>query len=141
MRKLQYFAAVRCADLLLFPQMLPKIHFLVWCLTGVAFVSLGMCLHAENRLVILNWDDYLDEGLLQQFEHEYGADVIQILYSSEEDRTARLASSNGQGYDLIMSSGIDLGSYARRGWIAAIDEGKLPELANVDPGLRIWSPA
>ncbi|MGI9292460.1 MAG: ABC transporter substrate-binding protein [Pseudomonadales bacterium] len=95
---------------------------------------------ADRQLVLLNWDEYLDAELVQRFERQYGAEIIQILYSSEEDRTAKLVASNGVGYDLILSSGIDLGSYVKRGWLAAINEEKLPNLKYIDPALRAAFP-
>lgn len=106
-----------------------------WILAILLAIPLQV-IGADRQLVVLNWDDYLDEELVQRFEQQYGAEVIQVLYSSEEDRTEKLVASNGAGYDLILTSGIDLASYVKRGWLAAINEEKFPRLKYLDPTLR-----
>jgi len=106
-----------------------------WLLGAVLVMPL-QAVSDQNRLVLLNWDGYLDDNLLAEFERQYDTRVIQVLFSSEEDRTSRLASVDGRGYDLIMTSGVDLSAYVKRGWIAPLDKEQLPNLVHVDTRLR-----
>lgn len=85
----------------------------------------------QNQLVILNWGEYLDPDLVQKFEQQFKAHVHQILYDSDEDRDVILLESQGSGYDLIVTSGVALDGYAKRGWLAPLDHDKAPNLKHL----------
>ncbi len=95
---------------------------------------------AQRQLVILIWDDYLDKQLTAQFERQYDAKIVQVNFSSDEDRTAKLVNSNAAGFDLILTSGIDLRSYVKRDWLARIDARKIANLRHIDTELRTAFP-
>jgi len=87
--------------------------------------------HPKNKLIILNWADYLDPDIVTEFERAYKAEVIEVYFDSDEHRTQMLVEQthnegDGRGYDLILTSGIDLQSYARKEWLAPIDFNQIP---------------
>ncbi|WP_439860590.1 polyamine ABC transporter substrate-binding protein [Pseudomonas sp. MBLB4136] len=93
--------------------------------------SLGSA--SERQLLILNWSDYLDPELVEAFERQHGAKVVQSYYSSDEVRTQILLENDAEGYDLILTSGVDLAPYAKRGWIAPLDHARLPGFSHLEP--------
>ncbi|MGF1761232.1 spermidine/putrescine ABC transporter substrate-binding protein [Photobacterium sagamiensis] len=103
------------------------------------FFSQSACC-AEKTLTILNWSEYLDPDLVQRFEQQYQAKVIEIYYGSDEQRSEMLLQNNAEGYDLILSSGVDLKSYTKRGWLAELEQEKLPTLQYINPKWRTTFP-
>lgn len=93
---------------------------------------------AESRqeLVILNWSDYLDPDLVAQFETTYNAKVTQVFYASDEHRTELLLETGGKGYDLILTSGVDISTYVQQGWLSPLNKDQLPNLEHLSPRWR-----
>ncbi len=91
---------------------------------------------AERTLTILNWSEYLDPELVQRFEQKYRVKVSEVFYGSDEQRSDLLLQNNADGYDLILSSGVDLQNYINRGWIAKLDNNKLLFLEQLSPKWR-----
>jgi spermidine/putrescine transport system substrate-binding protein len=85
----------------------------------------------SKPLVILNWDSYLDPELVEKFEKDFNVDVNQIYYGSDEERSTMLVETEGKGYDLMLTSGIDTEKYAKRGWLAPLDRSKAPNLFHI----------
>ncbi len=115
----------------------------VQCLGAIFLIALSTHAHAvvaEQRLVILIWNEYLDASLVARFEREYNAKVAQVNFGSDEERTAKLLDSNAAGYDLILTSGIDLRSYVKRDWLARINAPKIANLKHIDAELRTAFP-
>lgn len=79
----------------------------------------------KPKLRVLNWSEYMDPALIQAFEQEYQVNVVEVNFNSDEERTELLLQNNGEGYDLILSSGIELENYVRRGWIEKLEPEKL----------------
>lgn len=100
----------------------------------VLFLFFAGFASAESRqeLIILNWADYLDPELVIKFEETYNARLTQVFYASDEDRTERLLATEGKGYDLILTSGVDLGRYVKRDWVAPLDMSRAPNLKHLD---------
>lgn len=111
-----------------------------WLLSICLLLTIGSSYSqaASRQLVILNWSDYLDPALVAQFERQYDADVAEIYYSSDDQRTEMMLVNGGRGYDLILVSGVSLETYARRGWIAELDPARAPNLQHLNPH---WSQA
>lgn len=86
---------------------------------------------SSNRLIILNWPDYLDPEIVVDFENAYNATVSQIYYETDEHRTMTLAYNQAEGYDLILTSGADLAPYSRNKWIQPLDYSQLPNSRHV----------
>ena len=94
-------------------------------------VSLALAVEVKQELFILNWDDYLDPELVSQFEKTHNAKLTQVFYSNDEDRTEKLLETDGKGYDLILSSGVDLSRYVKQGWIAPLEFDRAPNLKHL----------
>jgi len=73
---------------------------------------------AEQKLVILNWDDYLDPALVKEFEQQHGVSISQSLYESDDHRDLLMRENQGQGWDLVIVSGLMVEAYLKQGWLA-----------------------
>ncbi len=81
---------------------------------------------AKQKLIILNWAEYLDPQLIKKFEQQFNAQVSEIYYESDEHRTQILIDNQAQGFDVILSSGINLEPYVNHGWIAPLELSLIP---------------
>jgi spermidine/putrescine transport system substrate-binding protein len=107
-------------------------------LVPVLLVCAGLAPAFAAELVLLNWDDYLDPEVVAEFEQRTGARVQQVYFESDDMRDELMVQSDGRGYDLVMVSGAAIDGYVRRGWLAPVDEGQVPNLRLVD---RRWRDA
>ncbi len=90
----------------------------------------------KPTLIILNWSDYLDPALVSEFESRYDVQVKEVYYETDDERTQMLLDNNAAGYDLILSSGVDLEAYIKLGWIAPMRPELIPNLKHIDPKWR-----
>lgn len=70
----------------------------------VLLLSLSACAEAETSktLKVFNWGVYIDETLIDEFEAEYGVEVIYDTFDSNETMYTKLAS--GEVYDVLYPS-------------------------------------
>ncbi len=97
------------------------------------FPAANLVAESQRELVILNWSDYLDPDLVTEFENIHNAKITQVFFASDERRTELLLETGGKGYDLILTSGIDLATYIQRGWIAPLESDRLPNIKHIVP--------
>jgi len=105
------------------------------CLISVSMLA-GAVQADEVNLKLLNWEEYMDPELLAEFKAESGVTVTEVFYESDEERDELLKSSNGEGYDLILVSGLMMESYVRNGWLTALPSAIKPNLTTIDS--RWW---
>lgn len=98
--------------------------------------AVHLAAEARHELVILNWSDYLDPELVAEFETAYNTKVTQVFFASDERRTELLLETGGKGYDLILTSGVDITTYVQQGWLSPLNKGQLPNLAYLSPRWR-----
>lgn len=91
-----------------------------------------------RTLVLLNWSEYIDPELVEEFEQQFNAKVSEVYFESDDLRDDMMLETGAIGYDLVIVNGINVDSYRKRGWIAPLDEARLPNLKYVD---RHWREA
>jgi spermidine/putrescine transport system substrate-binding protein len=89
-----------------------------------------------GTLTISNWDKYMPENLIPDFERKTGIKVKVAKHATNEDIMGKLEAAQGGGYDLVFVSAPFAESLARRGWAAEIDAAKVPNLSNLAPEAR-----
>lgn len=87
---------------------------------------------AKEKLVFLTWSEYLDPELVEAFQQQFDAEIDFVYFETDDHRTEIMLETDGQGYDLILTSGHDLRSYLKRGWIAPVDQAAVPNLKHVE---------
>jgi spermidine/putrescine-binding protein len=85
----------------------------------------------DGDLNFYNWTDYMDPDLIAAFEDQYGVDVVEDFYDSNEAMLAKLQS--GAVYDLIVPSDYMVGIMIEENLLAEMSRTAVPNLANLDP--------
>jgi spermidine/putrescine transport system substrate-binding protein len=89
----------------------------------------------DNQLKLLNWSEYFDPEVLAEFQKRFGITVTETYYETDEMRNEILFSTNGTGYDLVLSNGSSIASYVKHNWLAPISGKDIPNLQHVS---RRW---
>jgi spermidine/putrescine-binding protein len=87
------------------------------------------------ELSVYNWDDYIDEELLDAYEEEYGVDIIYDTFASNEDLLAKLQ-AGATGYDVIFPSDYMVSQMIELDLLAEIDTNDMPNFANISDEFR-----
>ncbi len=86
----------------------------------------------SDTLTILNWEDYIEMGVVRSFEKEFGVKVI-IQTFENEDEMISLVRSNPGKYDLAVASGSIVRMMLDTKMISPIDKHNIPSTSGIDP--------
>ena len=87
---------------------------------------------AEDRVLkVTNWEEYIGEETIANFEAEYGIHVIYDGYDSAETIDAKLLAGSS-GYDVVSHSGSMVARLIKAGIVAPLDKSKLDNIKNMD---------
>jgi putrescine transport system substrate-binding protein len=89
---------------------------------------------AGKTLNVYNWSDYIAEDTIPNFEKATGIQVTYDVFDSDEMVETKLLAGSS-GYDLVVPSLSFLGRQIQAGVFLPLDKSKIPNLANVDPGM------
>ncbi|MBF0176757.1 MAG: spermidine/putrescine ABC transporter substrate-binding protein [Magnetococcales bacterium] len=121
----------------------------IWACLGQCVLGCGLGLllcvapslaGPAEELVLLNWAEYMDKSLLAQFEQETGVHIREVFFQTEDERDGLLAQTSGVGFDVVVVQAKDIEAYARSGWLAPIEEEKIPNLAHIPNKWRTTYP-
>jgi spermidine/putrescine transport system substrate-binding protein len=106
-------------------------------LTWGLFLCVGtVAASARPELIVLTWPDYIDPGVVAEFEARCDCRVTRFYFKTDDARDTLMVESDGRGYDVVLLNGLMLHTYRQRGWLRPIDAGEMPNLAHVDPAWR-----
>src|ERR1700722_8750258 len=96
----------------------------------------GDAADASNEKVvnIYNWSDYIDPGVLKDFEKQTGIKVNYDVFDSNEVLETKLLAGN-TGYDLVVPTANFLERQVKAGVFQKLDKSRLPNIKNVDPDI------
>ncbi len=86
-----------------------------------------------QELVFLTWSEYLDPEVVTEFENKFNAKIKFVYYESDDTRTEILVASEGKGYDVILTSGLDVQKYVRQGWLESKRNLNIPNNRHIKP--------
>jgi putrescine transport system substrate-binding protein len=89
----------------------------------------------EKVLNVYNWSDYIDPAVIEDFQKETGIAVSYDVFDSNEVLETKLLTGNS-GYDVVVPSAYFLERQIQAGVFRKLDRARLPNLANLDPGLQ-----
>ena len=78
----------------------------------------------SNKLYLLNWDEYMDEDLLAEFESLYNCEIVYDVALSNETMYSKIA-SNAAPYDLVFPSDYMISQMKEENLLSPIDFTKL----------------
>ncbi len=101
----------------------------------------GVGASAKSTVRLLNWPDYIEPSVLQDFEKETGIRVIYDIFAGNDDLQTKLG-SGGTPYDVVFPTANAVPAMAAKGLLGKLDKSSLKNLANIDPRvdatLRSW---
>ena len=102
---------------------------------GLAFLPRFGRSAEEAKLNFYNWDTYIGETTLADFEQATGIEVKMDLFADNDELFAKLKEGN-PGYDVIVPSDSYVERMIAAGMLAPLDHARIPNLANVTPVFR-----
>jgi spermidine/putrescine transport system substrate-binding protein len=86
-----------------------------------------------QELVVLTWSEYLDPDVVNEFENKFNAKIKFAYYESDDSRTELLVAGEGKGYDVVLTSGLDVQKYVRQGWLEPKRNLSIPNDRHIKP--------
>lgn len=101
----------------------------------------GVGASAKSTVRVLNWPDYIEPGVLQDFEKEHNIRVVYDIFSGNDDLQTKLQ-SGATPYDVVFPTANAVPAMAAKGLLGKLDKASLKNLSNIDPRvdatLRAW---
>lgn len=91
--------------------------------------SLSLSVYAQEKLIILSWEDYMDPELIRVFEKKNNITIEFIYFEHDEERDELIAAAD-LSYDIYMLDGQSISTHFRLGWLAPITLKDAPNLKN-----------
>ena len=107
----------------------------LWTWANVAGAAPAPETDAEKVLNIYNWEDYLDEGTVKQFESRYGI-TVNLETFDDEDAMVSGVQSDPEAHDIIITSGRLVGELIQMRLLSKLDLALLPNLSNIEQRFR-----
>jgi spermidine/putrescine transport system substrate-binding protein len=85
----------------------------------------------EKKLNFYNWDTYIGENTLSEFNEATGIEVKMDLFADNDELFAKLKGGN-PGYDVIVPTNDTLERMVAAGMVIPLDHSKIPNMANID---------
>ncbi|MCI9162469.1 MAG: spermidine/putrescine ABC transporter substrate-binding protein [Lachnospiraceae bacterium] len=86
-----------------------------------------------GELNIYTWAEYVPQDVIDQFEDETGIRVNYTNFEANEEMLAKLETSKGGDYDIIIASDYIIKIAADEGLVKELDKEQLPNFKNIDP--------
>ena len=87
---------------------------------------------SEAVVNVFNWTEYIEPGVVRDFEREFGIKVNYDVYDSNEILETRLLVGH-TNYDVVVPSAYFVETQIRAGIYQKLDKAELPNLKNLDP--------
>lgn len=84
-----------------------------------------------NTLTVFNWGDYIDPGLIAEFEEKTGLTVIYQTFDSNEAMMTKIE-QGGTTFDISVPSDYAISKMKEDGLLLPIDHAKVPNLKHID---------
>src|SRR5204863_10110356 len=89
---------------------------------------------AEGQLFIYNWDAYIGEKTVSEFEDKYGVKIKYDKFPDADTQMAKLRSDGkGGGYDVSYPASTELPSLIKDGVVLKLDKSLIPNEQNLRP--------
>lgn len=89
-----------------------------------------------GELNIYTWAEYVPQDVIDAFEAETGIKVNYTNFEANEEMLAKLETTKGGDYDLVIASDYIIKIAAEEGLIQPIDKEKVPNFKNIDPAFQ-----
>lgn len=114
-----------------------RISYLVITMLSIAFliiclqvISIATVKGNRDDLYIYNWGDYIEPQLIDEFERQFGYNVIYETYDSNEAMYLKVTNSSSP-YDVIFPSEYMVAKMAKEELLIPLDKTKLTNFENI----------
>lgn len=97
------------------------------------FVVSRAALSSSGELVWFTWPDYSTADLVANFEKSTGIKVTVVNFGTNDEAINKIRTTGGEGFDVMNPSITMVPNYTDFELMAELDEGKIPNLANMLP--------
>ncbi len=101
--------------------------------SGMLFGQTGA---QSKTLNLFIWSEYMDTGIIKEFERANGVKVNQSLYESNEDMLAKLEAGGSKQYDVIVPSSYIVPVLVKKNLVQALDLTKIPNWKKLGPSFK-----
>ncbi len=98
---------------------------------GLTFLPRFVMAGEEKKLNLYNWDTYIGETTLDDFNQATGIEVKMDLFADNDELFAKLKGGN-PGYDVIVPTNDMLERMIKANIVQPLDHAKIPNMANID---------
>ena len=85
----------------------------------------------QNVLNIFNWSEYIDPGILKDFETKFNVKVNYGLYESNEDLISKLEVGGKEQYDVVVPGQYAVPIMVKKGLLLKLDKAQIPNFKNL----------
>lgn len=96
---------------------------------------LPVCASAQEVVNVFNWEDYIDESVLLQFEQETGIHVNYMRFTTNEDMMVQVEANPG-AFDVVFPSDYMVERMLNKGLLAEINYDNIPNAQYILESLR-----
>ena len=105
---------------------------------ALAATSLAACSGGDTKkdageLNIYTWAGYVPDDVIADFEAKTGIKINYTNFEANEEMLAKLETSKGGDYDIVIASDYIIKIAADEGLVKEIDKTKVPNYSNIDP--------
>jgi spermidine/putrescine transport system substrate-binding protein len=114
-----------------------KIVFILVIALALSLIFTGCNGGNKDRVVInvLNYGEYIDMDLLNEFEKAFDVKINYEIYPTPEDMYTKVK-SGATNYDLIISSDYMIERLIKEGWVVELDYNNIPNYQFIDEDFR-----
>ena len=105
------------------------------CILVTLVLMLPVCASAQEVVNVFNWEDYIDESVLIQFEQETGIHVNYMRFTTNEDMIVQVEANPG-AFDVCFPSDYIVERMLGKDMLAEIDYDKVPNAQYILENLR-----
>jgi spermidine/putrescine transport system substrate-binding protein len=87
-----------------------------------------------GKLYVFNWTYYIPDEVIEDFEKEFGVDVVYDTFDSNESMYSKIK-NGASGYDLVFPSADYVTIMAKQGLLERIDKAKVANWKHIDPAV------
>jgi spermidine/putrescine transport system substrate-binding protein len=84
-----------------------------------------------KSIKILHWREYIADAVVQQFQREFGTQVLIDVATGNEQMRAAIAADASHGYDLVIARDYVVSSMIEAGLLLRLVRANLPNFANI----------
>ena len=102
---------------------------------GLSFLPRGAMSAEEKKLSFYNWDTYIGETTLDDFNEATGIEAKMDLYADNDELFAKLKEGN-PGYDVIVPTNDMVERMLAAEMLVPINHSKIPNMSNLEPAFQ-----